>query len=184
MTSSWFSLALGPSLMGWGRWCHHAVRKPKLVHAERLHGEAHVEGNWGPWPQARLSRQTWEWTRLPVSAAPAFRSSSWGSRHCGVEISHPWWALSEFIREPNKWLYYATTFQRNLLHSYSNWNISVSWAELGFLEPGRPVFKSPLWHLALWPSADFTQIPWTWSSSFLPHRVIIKMKGDNAGEAF
>lgn len=37
------ALFSGPSLVGWGRPCRHAVRKPQLVPAERVHSEAHGE---------------------------------------------------------------------------------------------------------------------------------------------
>lgn len=79
---------------------HHAVRKPKLAHVERLHEESHVERNWGPQPTVGTSHQTHEWTSLQMIPIPSFcvlgprpKHTSWdrakSSPLCPVLIPDP-----------------------------------------------------------------------------------------------
>ena len=65
-----------------------------------------------------------------------------GDRQGSLACCSPWVEESDTTEWLN-WTDYATVFWRNLLHRHNNWNTLVSWAEFGFLEPGRPVFKSP-----------------------------------------
>lgn len=92
---------------------HHAANKPQLAHAERLHGEAHVERNCGPkWHLVAIASWLQELSNDSCSQIPSFYlmpQTSWyriGNLCCVLSE-----CVSHRIREYDKYPLYPTKFR-------------------------------------------------------------------------